>query len=212
MSQLAKKKLTQKFLATLSNEDVIKLKYLWPVRAGHKQYAVPSEWTNWLMLGGRGAGKTRAGAEWVRGMVSGDPMYTTSPIGRLALVGETYSAVRDVMIEGESGILAIHPNRERPNWISSKRQLVWNNGAVAQVFTSEEPDGLRGPQLAAAWYTSKTIWGSLIAMIAGVGGAFGLDLDPQTQAGLVDGVLKIVSAAGSLLAIYGRFSATQPID
>ncbi len=62
------------------------------------------------------------------------------------------------------------------------------------------------------WYTSKTIWGSLIAMIAGIGGAFGLDLDPQTQAGLVDGILKIVSAAGSLLAIYGRFSATQPID
>ena len=62
------------------------------------------------------------------------------------------------------------------------------------------------------WYTSKTIWGSLIAMIAGIGGAFGLDLDPQTQVGLVDGVLKIVSAAGSLLAIYGRFSAIQPID
>ena len=196
----------------MSNEDVIKLKYLWPVRAGHKQYAVPAEWTNWLMLGGRGAGKTRAGAEWVRGMVSGDPMYTASPIGRLALVGETYAAVRDVMIEGESGILAIHPNRERPNWISSKRQLVWNNGAVAQVFTSEEPDGLRGPQFGAAWCDAKTIWGSLIAMIAGIGGAFGFDLDPQTQAGLVDGILKIVSAAGSLLAIYGRFSATQPID
>ena len=62
------------------------------------------------MLGGRGAGKTRAGAEWVRGMMSGDPMYTASPIGRMALVGETYAAVRDVMIEGESGILAVHPN------------------------------------------------------------------------------------------------------
>ena len=70
LSQLAKKKQTQKFLATLSNEDVIKLKYLWPVWAGHKQYAVPAEWTNWLMLGGRGAGKTRPGlngyAAWCR--------------------------------------------------------------------------------------------------------------------------------------------------
>lgn len=62
------------------------------------------------------------------------------------------------------------------------------------------------------WYTSKTIWGSLVAMIAGIGSAFGLDLDPQTQAGLVDEFLKIISAAGSLMAIYGRFSATQPID
>ena len=62
------------------------------------------------------------------------------------------------------------------------------------------------------WYASKTIWGSLIAMIAGIGSAFGFDLDAQTQAGLVDGVLKIISASGSLLAIYGRFSATKPID
>lgn len=62
------------------------------------------------------------------------------------------------------------------------------------------------------WYTSKTIWGSLIAMVAGIGSAFGLDLDAQTQAGLVEGMLKIISAAGSLLAIYGRFSATRPID
>lgn len=161
MTRLAKRKLTRRFLNTLSNEDVIKLKYLWPVRAGHKQYAIPAEWTNWLMLGGRGAGKTRAGAEWVRGMVSGDHMYTASAVGRVALVGETYSAVRDVMIEGESGLLAVHPNRERPNWISSKRQLVWNNGAVAQVFTSEEPDGLRGPQFAAAWCDELSKWSNV---------------------------------------------------
>ena len=62
------------------------------------------------------------------------------------------------------------------------------------------------------WYTSKTIWGSLVAMIAGIGSAFGFDLDAQSQAGLVDGILKIISAAGSLMAIYGRFSATRPID
>ncbi len=62
------------------------------------------------------------------------------------------------------------------------------------------------------WYTSKTIWGSLIAMIAGIGSAFGFEIDPQSQAGLVDSILKLVSAAGSLLAVYGRFSATQPID
>ncbi len=113
------------------------------------------------MLGGRGAGKTRAGAEWVRGMASGDRMFTKGPVGRIALIGETYAAVRDVMIEGESGLLAIHPDRERPKWISSKRQLVWNNGAVAQVFTSEEPDGLRGPQFAAAWCDELAKWNNV---------------------------------------------------
>ncbi len=62
------------------------------------------------------------------------------------------------------------------------------------------------------WYTSKTIWGSLIAMIAGISGAFGFELDASIQTGLVDGVLKVVAAAGSLLAIYGRLSATNAID
>ena len=61
------------------------------------------------------------------------------------------------------------------------------------------------------WYTSKTIWGSLIAMFAGVGSAFGLDIDAGLQAGLVDGILKVIAAAGSLLAIYGRFSASRSI-
>ncbi len=61
------------------------------------------------------------------------------------------------------------------------------------------------------WYASKTIWGSLIAMFAGIGSAFGLDIDASTQAGLVDGTLKVVAAAGSLLAIYGRFSANSSI-
>lgn len=62
------------------------------------------------------------------------------------------------------------------------------------------------------WYLSKTIWGSLIAMLAGIGSAFGLDLDVPSQANLVDAILKLVSVAGSLLAVYGRFAATRPID
>ncbi len=153
--------MTSRFLQSLSDGDVAKLNYLWPVRAGHKQYCIPDGWTNWLLLGGRGAGKTRAGAEWVRGLVSGDPMFSAGPVGRIALVGETYAAVRDVMIEGESGLLAIHPNRQRPVWISSKRQVVWNNGAIAQVFTSEEPDGLRGPQFGAAWCDELAKWNNV---------------------------------------------------
>ncbi len=62
------------------------------------------------------------------------------------------------------------------------------------------------------WYTSKTIWGSLVAMVAGIGSALGFDLGAQIQADLVDGILKIIATAGSLLAIYGRFAATRPID
>ncbi len=158
MSRLAGRKLIRQYLERLTDGEIKALHYLWPLRAGHKQYAVPGVWTNWLLLGGRGAGKTRAGAEWVRGIVAGDPMFAVKPVGRVALVGETYAAVRDVMIEGESGILAVHPGRERPNWISSKRQVVWPNGAIAQVFTSEEPDGLRGPQFGAAWCDELAKW------------------------------------------------------
>ena len=82
-------------------------------------------------------------------------------LAELALVGETYSAVRDVMIEGESGLLAIHPGQQRPKWISSKRQVVWPNGSIAQVFTSEEPDGLRGPQFGAAWCDELAKWSNV---------------------------------------------------
>ena len=161
MSRLAARKLIRKYLERLSDHDIWKLRFLWPLHAGHRQYAIPGTWTNWLMLGGRGAGKTRAGAEWVRGVVTGNPLFTAQAVGRIALVGETYAAVRDVMIEGESGLLAIHPKRERPSWISSRRQLVWQNGAIAQVFTSEEPDGLRGPQFGAAWCDELAKWNNV---------------------------------------------------
>ena len=68
-------------------------------------------WTTWLILGGRGAGKTRAGAEWVRGLALGDREYTDKPVGRIALVGETEHDVREVMIEGVSGLLHVHNRR-----------------------------------------------------------------------------------------------------
>ncbi|HEY6832961.1 MAG TPA: terminase family protein, partial [Pseudolabrys sp.] len=102
------------------------------------------DWTTWLILGGRGAGKTRAGAEWVR-TVAHDPQ------ARIALVGETERETREVMVEGVSGVLAVHPWRERPEWFATRRRLEWKNGAVAQVFSAEEPDSLRGPQFSAAW-------------------------------------------------------------
>jgi phage terminase large subunit-like protein len=115
-------------------------------------------WATWLVLGGRGAGKTRTGAEWVKGMALGLPDFCDAPVGRIALVGETFAAVRDVMIEGPSGILAVHPRDERPAWFPSLRRLVWANGTVAHAFSSEDPDSLRGPQFWAAWCDELAKW------------------------------------------------------
>jgi phage terminase large subunit-like protein len=110
------------------------------------------EWTTWLLLGGRGAGKTRAGAEWVRALALADPK------ARIALIGETEHEAREVMVEGVSGLLAVHARGERPDWVSSRRRLHWRNGAVAQVFSAEEPDALRGPQFSAAWMDELAKW------------------------------------------------------
>jgi phage terminase large subunit-like protein len=103
------------------------------------------------MLGGRGAGKTRAGAEWVRALAR-------DPSARLALVGETEHDVREVMIEGVSGVLAVHPAYDRPQWLASRRLLQWRNGAVAQAFSAEQPESLRGPQFTHAWCDELAKW------------------------------------------------------
>ena len=126
----------------------------WPPREAQ----AGGPWTVWLIMGGRGAGKTRAGAEWVRGMALGLPGFSDVPVGRMALVGETAADVRDVMIEGVSGILAIHGRDERPLWEPSRKRLIWPNGAVAQAFSAEDPESLRGPQFAAAWIDELAKW------------------------------------------------------
>ncbi|MDI4666906.1 terminase family protein [Xanthobacter autotrophicus] len=115
-------------------------------------------WTTWLVLGGRGAGKTRAGAEWVRGLALGRPPFADQPVGRIALVAETMADVREVMVEGVSGLLAVHPRAERPRWEPTRRRLEWANGAVAQGFSAEDPESLRGPQFAAAWLDELAKW------------------------------------------------------
>ncbi len=115
-------------------------------------------WTTWLILGGRGAGKTRAGAEWVRAMVHGTPPYADRPHRAIALVGETELAARAVMVEGSSGLLQTAPRSERPLWIASRRRLEWPNGAIGEVFSAEDPDALRGPQFDAAWCDEIAKW------------------------------------------------------
>jgi len=115
-------------------------------------------WTTWLMLGGRGAGKTRLGAEWVRALAAGAPPYAAQRALSIALVGETAHDAREVMIEGPSGLLAQCPRAERPSWLSSRRRLEWPNGAVAQVFSADDPEQLRGPQFDAAWCDELAKW------------------------------------------------------
>ncbi|WP_428152443.1 terminase large subunit domain-containing protein [Brevundimonas sp.] len=112
------------------------------------------DWATWLFLGGRGAGKTLAGAMWL----SDRAMEAAG--GRLALIGPTLHDVREVMIEGVSGIrsLARWSRADRPRFEASRRRLVFANGAVAQTFSAEDPDSLRGPQFSAAWADEFCAW------------------------------------------------------
>jgi predicted phage terminase large subunit-like protein len=112
-------------------------------------------WTVWLMLGGRGAGKTRAGAEWVRRTATAP---SDSAPARIALIGETLGSARSVMVEGVSGLLAVHPPGARPLFEPSKRQVIWPGGAVAQLFSAEDPESLRGPQFTHAWCDELAKW------------------------------------------------------
>jgi phage terminase large subunit-like protein len=115
-------------------------------------------WHTWLMIGGRGAGKTRAGAEWVRAQALGLPPFATEKAARIALVGETEHDVREVMIEGVSGILAVHGWHERPSWLPSRKRLEWSDGQVAQAFSADDPESLRGPQFSCAWSDEMAKW------------------------------------------------------
>src|SRR5262249_29483060 len=117
-----------------------------------------TSWRTWLLLGGRGAGKTRTGAEWIRKLVLGPSPLAHASSLRIALVGETLHDARSIMVEGVSGLLAVHPPHERPVLEPSKQQLVWSNGAIAQLFSAEDPDGLRGPQFHAAWCDELCKW------------------------------------------------------
>jgi phage terminase large subunit-like protein len=153
-----------RLLATMSEAEALRLLDDFAVFAGSHQLPPRAAqdggaWSIWVALGGRGAGKTRAGAEWVKGLALGRPPYASAPVGRIALVAETAADLREVMIEGVSGVLAAHLRREdRPIWEPSRRRLSWPNGAIAQGFSAEDPESLRGPQFQAAWLDELAKW------------------------------------------------------
>src|SRR5690242_2083937 len=137
-------------LRNLNQQEAEALLYLWPAWARPTQRQPPGNWNTWLILAGRGWGKTRTGAETVR--------EWAREIPRIALVARTAADVRDVIVEGPSGILAVSPRHERPEYEPSKRRLTWPNGAIATTFSADEPDALRGPEHGAAWCDELATW------------------------------------------------------
>src|SRR5436305_8819458 len=146
----------EQLVQNLSDEDATEVKeYLenkWEFQGRHSQKPPPGDWRVWLLLAGRGFGKTRAGAEYIRAIVR------AKKARRIALVGPTALDARSVLVEGESGLLSIGPPFERPRYEPSLHRLSWSNGAVATLFSADEPNRLRGPQHDLAWCDELAAW------------------------------------------------------
>ncbi|HMP57666.1 MAG TPA: terminase family protein, partial [Novosphingobium sp.] len=124
----------------------------WRLWARRDQLPPDGGWRCWLVMAGRGFGKTRAGAEWVRSVAEADPD------ARIALVGASLGEARAVMVEGESGLLAISPPPRAPVFEPSLKRLTWPNGAQAMLYSAQEPESLRGPQHSHAWCDEVAKW------------------------------------------------------
>lgn len=142
----------QEAIETLTDDEAAALLYDWKFWARPSQLPPPGDWRVWLILAGRGFGKTRTGAETTIDRVR------RSVSKRVGLIAPTAADARDVMVEGESGILACSPPDFRPLYEPSKRRLTWPNGAVATLFSAEEPDRLRGPQHDFIWADEPAAW------------------------------------------------------
>jgi phage terminase large subunit-like protein len=141
----------------LTPQQLEELAYDWRFWGREDQLEPPpigpsgTPWLTWLILAGRGFGKTRTGAETIRKWATGKTPLAPGQCSRIAIVAETSADARDVLVEGESGILSCHPKDFRPRYEPSKRRLTWPNGAVATTYNATEPDQLRGPQHDAGW-------------------------------------------------------------
>ena len=163
MERVAKAQGAGKLYNQFKPEEWEQLRYIWRVWARDNQLPPKGDWLVWLIMAGRGMGKTRSAAEYIRAEVEGNRTQY------IALVAKTPADARDVMIEGDAGLLSISPNNFRPEYEPSKRRITWPNGAKALVFSSAEPDQLRGPQFDLAWgdeirtwYTPQETWDNLM--------------------------------------------------
>lgn len=152
------RKTQNEFLDGLKEGELRALPFLFEFWALEHQLPPEGDWRTWVILGGRGAGKTRAGAEWVRAQVEGSKPRDAGRARRVAIVGETIDQAREVMVFGESGIMACSPPDRRPIWEATRKRLVWPNGAVAQIYSAFDPESLRGPQFDAAWVDELAKW------------------------------------------------------
>lgn len=160
-------------LSSLSEKEAEALLYDWPLWARPNQLPPAGDWSTWMILSGRGWGKNRTAGEWV------NDKARTFPGCRIALVARTAADTRDVMVEGESGLLAISHPDFTPKYEPSKRRVTWPNGSMATLYSGEEPDALRGPQHhfahadeAASWKYAEDTWSNLM---------FGLRLGQHPQ-------------------------------
>jgi phage terminase large subunit-like protein len=144
-------------LAGGSVRELAALAYDWKFWARPEQRAPEGHWRAWVILAGRGFGKTRSGAEAIREAVC------EHGVMRIALVGATAADVRDVMVLGESGICNVFPPHQRPKYEPSKRRIVFHTGAIATLYSAEQPDRLRGPQHELAWCDELAAWTKLDA-------------------------------------------------
>lgn len=140
------------FLRSLTDAEAAVALYDWRFWARPGQLAPSGDWRTWILLAGRGYGKTRTGAEWVRERIE------SGVARRIALVAPTPADARDVMIRGDSGLLATSPPWNKPEWLPSNRRIQWPNGAEAIVYSGHEPDQLRGPQHDTAWCDELASW------------------------------------------------------
>lgn len=139
-------------LAALNGSEKAMLRWHWQVWARAEQLPPPGDWRAWLICAGRGFGKTRAGAEWVRAMAR------ENPDARIALIGASLAETRAIMVEGESGLLACCPPGHRPIFEPSLRRISWPNGAQAFLYSAAEPESLRGPQHSHGWCDEIGKW------------------------------------------------------
>ncbi|MGE4322913.1 MAG: DNA-packaging protein [Sphingobium sp.] len=142
----------ERVLAGLNGAAAERLVHDWRWMARPEQLPPEGEWRIWLMMAGRGFGKTRAGAEWVREIAEADGT------ARIALIGATLGEARSVMVEGPSGLLSIAPWWNRPAFAPALRRLIWPNGAMAILFGAAEPESLRGPQFSHGWADEIAKW------------------------------------------------------
>ncbi len=193
-----------RFLRRLKAAGCEALEFDWDWLARRGQMAPEGDWRVWLMMAGRGFGKTRAGAEWVRGIAEADPK------ARIALVGATLGEARRVMVEGASGILAIAPHWCRPVFYPALRKLTWPNGAVATLFGAAEPESLRGPQFSHGWADEIAKWPFAEGAWDNLMMAMRLGRRPQVMATTTPRPVALVrrlvadAAAGSVVVTRGR--------